>query len=111
MIDKELLELHGLLVGDGTYYLDRGKYPHMILFNSDLKLMDRAKKICERVSKKKIKISSRQRKTGIEYSMNIPVIVVRRLLEQNFDKKKVFIPFICSDLVLFFQVKHLVEEA
>lgn len=109
MIDKDLLELHGLIVGDGTYYLDRGKYPHMTLCNFDLNLMKRAKRICERFSKKKIKISSRPRKTGIEHSMNIPIIVTRKLIEQGFNKKKLHNSIINDENSIFF-VKGLYES-
>lgn len=109
MIDKELLELHGLIVGDGTYYLDRGKYSHMTLCNFDLNLMKRAKRICERFSKKKIKISSRPRKTGVEYSMNIPIIVTRKLIEQGFNKKKLSSSIINDENSIFF-IKGLYES-
>lgn len=85
---KELFELYGLILGDGTYYLDRGKYPHMIFFNYDLNLTNRVKRICEKIAKKKIKISSRVRKAGIEYSFNIPVVITRKLLKLGFNKKK-----------------------
>lgn len=86
---KDLYELYGLILGDGTYYLDRGKYPHMTFCNFDLNLINKAKIICESFSEKKIKISSRKRKTGIEYSFNIPVVVVKMLLELGFNKKKI----------------------
>jgi hypothetical protein len=108
-MNKELLELHGLLLGDGTYYLDRGKYPHMIFFNFDLSLMKRVKRICEKISKKKIKISCRKRKTGLEYSMNIPAIVVRKLLEQGFDKKRLS-EAIINDKNSIFLLKGLYES-
>lgn len=44
-MEKELLELHGLLL-DRTYYLDRGKYLHIVLFNFDINLMNRFWKSC-----------------------------------------------------------------
>jgi len=88
MMKKELLELYGLILGDGTCYLDRKKYPRMIFFNFNKNLMNKVKRMCEKISKKRIKISSRQRKSGIEYSMSIPTIIVKKLLELGFSKKK-----------------------
>lgn len=89
MGEEMLYELYGLILGDGTCYLDRGKYPHMVFFNFDLDLINRAKEICESLSKKKIKVSSRKRKTGTEYSFNIPSIVVKKLLELGFNKSEI----------------------
>jgi len=109
MNDEELLELHGLILGDGTYYLDRGKYHHMILFNSDLNLIKRAKRICEKISKKKIKISSRIRESGGEYSINIPIVVTRKLIEQGFNKKRLF-DSIINDRDSIFILKGLYES-
>jgi hypothetical protein len=85
---KGLFELYGLILGDGSYYLDREKYPNMLFFNFDAKLAKRSKKICEKIAQKKIKLSARKRKNGIEYSFHVPITVIKKLLKLGFSKKK-----------------------
>jgi len=87
-MEEKLLELYGLILGDGSFSFNRGKHPNMKFYNFNLKLAKHVKKICEEITKKKIKISSRQRKTGIEYTVNIPIEVVRKLLKLGFNKNK-----------------------
>lgn len=85
--EKELLELYGLVLGDGT--LRKGSYPQMTFYNYDIELMLYTKKLIEKINKESIKIHKRMKGKGVEYSVSIPSKIRNKLLELGFNKTRI----------------------
>lgn len=84
--EKEYAELYGFILGDGTFRDARWK--SMTFYNFNLNLIEYVKAMIEKVSDKKINILSRRKNNSIEYSINFPSIVTKKLVELNFNKKR-----------------------
>lgn len=104
--EKELIELYGFILGDGTSRKD--KYQNMTFYNYNLELMKYIQNLIEKINGKIVKINERSRKTGIEYSINIPASIRKVLVYLGFNKERVPLWILESEHGIFF-LKSLFE--
>jgi hypothetical protein len=87
--EKEHIELYGCILGDGNLTFRKIKYPQMTFYNYDIKLMRYVQRTIKKLSPVKTEIRFRNRDGKYEYSLNVPVEIVRKLLDLDFNKKNV----------------------
>lgn len=85
--EKEYIELYGFILGDGTFRDARWK--QMTFYNYNLNLIEYVKELIEKILDKEIKIHNRKKNNSIEYSINIPSKITKKLVELSFSKKEI----------------------
>lgn len=98
--EKEYAELYGFILGDGTFRDSR--YKQMTFYNCNLDLIKYVKNIIEKISGKKVNICQRRRGKSIEYCINLPSNITRKLIELDCNKKKIPAWIINSKFGIYF---------
>lgn len=87
--EKQLNEIYGFIVGDGTYSIRHTGYGQMTFYNYNLELVKYLQSLIYQITKNNVRILSKKVDIGIEYSVNIPAEIKNSIIGLGFDKEKV----------------------